>query len=568
MSLGIFLYGFCCVYAKEISLPEKMQNYHDTIKVALANAELEKATRFAVTYLELVKGEFSEDEFLVAVDLLFKCYRRQTQYSEALSFLNDELAWAIANDDNYIATTLRYYIGLIYREMYEIDKAIDYFLLVKKEMDEGKYDQMLEDELAIAKIIIRFDLGTILVSVDPEKTLSYFDEAKSIAREINDSIYMADSYLNIGWAYLEMYKHDSAEIYLDSAMVIYDQLANNNGRASVYLEKGILLEHQSKDKTACSYYLKSYDLLFKDSKCPNCSYFLKQKTLKLLVDFYIGDEDFDTALIYAKELLKLVSDFQDRKSIAYISNRIANIYEKKNDELAALRYYKLSNENYEILKFEDVRIDVLKKATAFNDEKDKEKLEQLEVSLKSKERSIAVFALCLVVLAFVSIQVIKKLKDSELRKAQKIKANEDIIFQKNQSMTDLSLIHQSKNQFIDYLKDQLQTIYNDSAFKSPELKKLIFQLKVSSNKDEEWKRIRKYHMELEPSFYKEIQNRWPKLTNLDLRHCTLLKLKMSNKEAAELLGISPKSVQMARYRLTKKLNYDSLLSLKNYIASI
>ena len=54
-------------------------------------------------------------------------------------------------------------------------------------------------------------------------------------------------------------------------------------------------------------------------------------------------------------------------------------------------------------------------------------------------------------------------------------------------------------------------------------------------------------------FLKRIKSAYPKLTSGDLRLCLYLRLNLSSKEIAPLLNISPRSVEIKRYRLRKKL---------------
>ena len=60
----------------------------------------------------------------------------------------------------------------------------------------------------------------------------------------------------------------------------------------------------------------------------------------------------------------------------------------------------------------------------------------------------------------------------------------------------------------------------------------------------------------------------PKLTPNDLRLCAYLRLNLSSKEIAPLLNISPKSVEVKRYRLRKKMELPHEASLTNYILEI
>lgn len=52
-------------------------------------------------------------------------------------------------------------------------------------------------------------------------------------------------------------------------------------------------------------------------------------------------------------------------------------------------------------------------------------------------------------------------------------------------------------------------------------------------------------------FLKEIKGKHPSLTSNDLRLCAYLRLNLSSKEIAPLLNISPRSVEVKRYRLRK-----------------
>jgi len=49
--------------------------------------------------------------------------------------------------------------------------------------------------------------------------------------------------------------------------------------------------------------------------------------------------------------------------------------------------------------------------------------------------------------------------------------------------------------------------------------------------------------------------------------CALISLNLSMKEMAELMGISPESVKMARHRLRKKLNLATEENLSDFVAS-
>lgn len=566
--LSILLLSIVIAKANETDIKHKFDTYKDSIHISLKKSELSKATHFATEYLELVKNQFfTEDNYVAALDLLYTCYMRQNKCKETIDILKNELNWAKGKENEKLVLNVRYYQGLFFKNLNENEKAIKYFHEILEKLEDDHID-LPKEELAISKIIMFFELSEMLIHVDPKKSLSYVIDAQNISYAIEDSIFIAKSHLYKGWALIEMSQYNGVEKELDKAFEIYSLIENVTGKVMVQLERGILLEHKGQMERAKGFFLASYDLLFKDKDYKFKSYFLKQKTLESLSRVYMSLNEIDSSLAYNLEGLALAKGYKDQKAIADLANRIAKQYEFKEKNDVALAYYKLSNEKYEILHQEDARINILKKEHKHANRKVENELLNVQSSLKSKEKNIGYLVLLSTLTGILLILFLRKIRKHFKLKEETLKAKEHIIFKKNQDMVHLSLVNQSKNQFIDYLKDKLQSIYTTSEFKSPDLENLIFQLKKSVNKEEEWSRFKMYHMEMAPNFYQEIHRKWPHLTILDIRHCTLLKLNMSNAEAAEVLGISPKSVKMARYRLKKKLNYSSPMTLKAYIASI
>jgi hypothetical protein len=58
------------------------------------------------------------------------------------------------------------------------------------------------------------------------------------------------------------------------------------------------------------------------------------------------------------------------------------------------------------------------------------------------------------------------------------------------------------------------------------------------------------------------------LSRLDLKHCSYIYLGLTNKEVAQRLGIAPKSIIMARYRIKQKLRLGKEEELDEYIRSL
>ena len=73
---------------------------------------------------------------------------------------------------------------------------------------------------------------------------------------------------------------------------------------------------------------------------------------------------------------------------------------------------------------------------------------------------------------------------------------------------------------------------------------------------------------LHEDFNARLSENFPNLTQQERRLATLLRLGFSSKYIATLMNITPKSVEISRYRLRQKLGLSKGDNLVNYIKSL
>ncbi|TXG36990.1 triple tyrosine motif-containing protein [Seonamhaeicola maritimus] len=120
-----------------------------------------------------------------------------------------------------------------------------------------------------------------------------------------------------------------------------------------------------------------------------------------------------------------------------------------------------------------------------------------------------------------------------------------------------------KNEFLGRLKKELQTIEDIK-----QLKQVITIIDKNLNNTDDWNLFEEAFNNADKDFLKKIKGIHPELTTNDLRLCAYLRLNLSSKEIAPLLNISPRSVEVKRYRLRKKMNLAHESSLTDYILEI
>lgn len=152
--------------------------------------------------------------------------------------------------------------------------------------------------------------------------------------------------------------------------------------------------------------------------------------------------------------------------------------------------------------------------------------------------------------------------DQKLMKLKNEKLEIDIESKNRElAISTMSLI--KKNEFLSTIKTELQANNNSS-----DLKKVIKIIDNNINNTDDWKLFKEAFDNADKDFLKLVKERHSSLTPNDLKLCAYLRLNLSSKEIAPLLNISPRSVEVKRYRLRKKMDLPPKTSLTNYILDI
>ncbi|RLD70624.1 MAG: inorganic phosphate transporter [Bacteroidetes bacterium] len=165
-----------------------------------------------------------------------------------------------------------------------------------------------------------------------------------------------------------------------------------------------------------------------------------------------------------------------------------------------------------------------------------------------------------------------RLKMDNLEKSYKDKIHhqldlgKELKFRQNEMVTmAMSIIH--KNEFLSSLKEEIIKI--KAGVKDHEtrmgLNKLSLMITQDLSIDRDREKFQMHISEQNSNFIHRLTESFPKMTDNEKRLASLLRLNLSSKEIASILNISPKSVEMNRYRLRKKLKIDPKVPLSDFI---
>ena len=164
----------------------------------------------------------------------------------------------------------------------------------------------------------------------------------------------------------------------------------------------------------------------------------------------------------------------------------------------------------------------------------------------------------------------------EAHKQQMLKAQSEILQLRNENLktevdaknsklmfSSAQMAH--KNEILTNIKTELKAVEKEANIS---LRKLLNSIDIELMSEDYWKEFNNYVNQVDKNYSKKLMEKHPKLTQNDLRLCTLLRINMSTKEIAALLNISVRGVEQGRYRLKKRLELRNEDDLIKYISTI
>ncbi|WP_420315887.1 triple tyrosine motif-containing protein [Ekhidna sp.] len=169
--------------------------------------------------------------------------------------------------------------------------------------------------------------------------------------------------------------------------------------------------------------------------------------------------------------------------------------------------------------------------------------------IRSKEREISEFS-------EKTNQQIQALKNEGLKKE---------IDHKNSQLASVTMHLLSKNEFVMSLRKKLNDALNDRDNKDS-LNRIVKSIDRNIDEDEAWETFAHHFDQVHGNFLHKIKEE-VHLTPQETKLCAYLKMNMSTKDIANLMNITIRGVELARYRLRKKLGITRETNLAEYLDS-
>lgn len=440
-----------------------------------------------------------------------------------------------------------------------------------------------------------------------KEALTHFYDARNLAHEINDTTFLAKSTYFLGTVNNYLGNLERAKDAFQISLELYKKLGDTrwmgilkNGLGVVYSKAGDLELGLASYKEALDIFEENG--LEKESAIPinnigdhhwqmkqpelALTYFERSLALDLKYQSKKGEaislinlglcyrdlKQYDKALNYFEEALVSAKQHHFNNVIANIYKEIGDTYKVMGVPESSLEYYEQYTTLHDSILSQEKNAQIAELWLQYETERkeralaeSREKIIRLEkeneiAQLKTLILGGGVVSLFLLGLLLVSrYRVKQKLVESELKNQalESERLKKELEF-KQQDLTNFALDITRKNEFSNNTHTALKEISNssDTEFRRKKIRELLIltanHLKINDD-------IKEFQMNVEKvnhDFFHKLEDRFPDLTNTDKQLCGLIRLQLSTKDIAAIRNVSPKTVEMGRYRLRKKLNLD------------
>lgn len=160
------------------------------------------------------------------------------------------------------------------------------------------------------------------------------------------------------------------------------------------------------------------------------------------------------------------------------------------------------------------------------------------------------------------------LKQEALIHSMNLRNFERDMKQKDCEISSSTLLLANKNEVLQQISNITSRYSEEGKIPQEYVQQVNNVIGDSLRNDDEWERFKLHFDSVHPNFFVKLKEASGELTENDLRLCAYIRIGMRAKQIAEMLSVSPDSVNSNRYRLRKKLGLQRGESLDDFIRKV
>lgn len=397
-----------------------------------------------------------------------------------------------------------------------------------------------------------------------------FKEGIKYCNEIIDNakstllVSLRHAHTNIGIIYKQLKEYDESALHFQSSLVLSQQLGYVRFISSDYANLGSLAHYRfQSDRTREEYLHESikYNHLSLEVSSHTSDSYYKVLTLGNLGSNYTDAKDFPNALKYGREAASMAKAINVNYLMVSSSLDLGNILKaagEYSESLAQLEGCLLQIENlpeerrvdlYQSLSFNCSHLGLWEKAYRYSQE-----LVQLLQETAAKTKDGVQYHQLLV-------EKVRQ-QENELQQLQLKSIEEKMQVQTTQLVTQTELLAK----FRDELREIVRKAGTTDAVGA--LKQVKEKLKELPCKQIDWEKFETEFAAVHPEFTNKLYERYPTLTPMEVKMCSLLRLALKSQEIARLFCVTERAVEFHRLNIRKKCGIPKEQSLSAFLNNL
>ena len=566
-------------------------------------------TKALNTYIKQKKDIASANTLNILSDI----YNEKREFDVSLQYSLRKLAiYKRLNDSLNIAGTLNN-IGLLYKYKKDYDNSIKYL----------KMSLVMNQRIATSDINIYstlYNIGVIeQIMSDFKFSIKTFKKALGISLQRDNKVeivksnnYLALAYANTGDfnnakisvnRAVKISKKENMKELLADSYKIFSEINRKSGStkkevkyyklyASLQNEllkkekedHNKLLEHQFKInkleneielfiknteisemeynqfQLTCENSKKNNELIIKDNELQVAKFKQNElEKLRIVQSLLIQTKELETEK--KERTIKLLQKEKELKELSLQKNEL-----EAKKKLREIKYLKKETEFKELSRNVFIIIAILSIIVSLLIFKQMQmKLKnRKEIIKKNKEILATQKAMFAIELENIKLKKEKLQKNLLLEKENKRKLKNELTFKKKQ-LTTYTLLFIQKNKILQKIRTDINKYFTNIDNKAEKyVGTLVKFIDKNINHKKDLDKFRLYFEQINKDFFNKINKKIPLLTTGDLQQLALCKLNLSVKDASTLMAVSPNSVKVARFRLSKKIKLPEGKSLREF----
>lgn len=403
-----------------------------------------------------------------------------------------------------------------------------------------------------------FDLGLMYYDFGNfEKAKQYLSNA--IKFPFSNSLAAIRTYNTLALAYTELKNNDSAVVFFQRALNIANASHDVAWTGILSGNLGMIYYGYKKYDTALPLLKIDYTLSKQTEQWASV-----QHTLVLMADIDIERNDLEAAASKLDEIASLFKKENAPRTYLFYALKKARLFKRLKRYDSAFVYLDTARRLQNELREKQDAMIFMQAEQKVAVEKH---LADMKVLASEKSKSLLVrnFLIVVILLCFIIAgQFIFRLQIRQKKNKELLK---DASARLNYYIDNV----REKNKLIEQFKREIKELHAlpDHNILLKEKEEISEKLKrYTILTEDHWNEFRQLFEKVQKGFFDNLKQKYPDLTPAEQRLLALLKLKLSRREMAAMLGIAPDSIKKTRQRIRRKINLQDDDELEELVDNI